>query len=178
MGLADTSSVYWDNTEALQSGTYVATDDTVTFEELKVQYTSTDAAVEYPTKAEDEGMIELATEFIKPSKCNRIPTIQDGEVEESICTGPNGIFIFMGVFKTNEDFKNFRRNALQQGSDQGFPLRNWNFGGGPREGAAAEFKNDAGEAVRYWDRPECRCYMEANLDTGDLEALEKWWVNA
>jgi hypothetical protein len=178
VGQAPVSSVYWDSSEALQSGRYVASGDTVTFDELKAQYESTEAAVKYPEKPEDEGMIALAEEFIGLGKCNRIATIQAGELEESICTGPNGIFIFMGVFENNEDFKAFRSAAIQSGKDQGYPLRNWNFGGGPKEGAAAEYINSSGQAVRYWDRPGCQCYMEANLDGGDLEKLEKWWVNA
>jgi hypothetical protein len=84
----------------------------------------------------------------------------------------------MGVFKTMKDFKDYRREQIQQGADQGYSLRNWNFGGGQREGAAAEYVSDTGQAVRYWDKPECRCYMRATLDGGDLDALRDWWVNA
>ena len=84
----------------------------------------------------------------------------------------------MGVFETKEDFKNYRREALQQAADQGYPLRNWNFDGATREGAAAEYIDSSGDAVRYWDKPECKCYMEASLSGGDLQAVEDWWVNA
>jgi hypothetical protein len=181
VGQASTSSVYWDKTDALQSGKYVASSDvepTQQLDDLKEQFATIDSPVTEPKAPEDDGMVELAKEFIKLGKCNRIPTIQAGELEESICTGPKGIFIFMGVFENSEDFKAYRQVAIQAGTDQGYPLRNWNFGGGAREGAAAEYKNDSGEAVRYWDRPGCKCYMEANLSDGDLEALEKWWVNA
>ena len=178
MGSAAVSSVYWDSTEALQSGTYVASSDSVTFDELKEQYESTQAVVDYPTAPEDPGMVALAEEFVKLDKCNRIATIQAGELEESICTAPNGIFVFMGVFKTNADFKAFRAQERASGKEQGYPLRTWNFGGGPKEGAASEYVNTSGVAVRYWDRPGCKCYMEAHLDSGDLEKLEKWWINA
>ena len=67
---------------------------------------------------------------------------------------------------------------MKEGSDQGYPLSNWNFDGGGGEAAAAEYANSSGTAVRYWDRDDCRCYMEANLDSGDLEVVENWWVNA
>jgi hypothetical protein len=172
------SSLYWDSSEALQSGTYVASSETVTADQLEEQYNSADGAVDYPTKPEDPAMIALATEFVKLRNCDRIATIQEGELEESICTAPNGIFVFMGVFETDEDFKDYRRSRLQEGKDQGYALRSWNFDGNTREGAAAEFINDSGEAVRYWDKAGCRCYMEANLDGGDIQALTDWWVNA
>jgi len=178
VGSAEVTSVYWDSTEALQSGVYIASSETVTLDQLKEQYDATDAVVAYPADPEDEGMIALAEEFVKLGQCSRIPTIQAGELEESICTAPKGIFVFMGVFETKKDFKDYRRIALQAGADQGYPLRNWNFDGASREGAAAEYTDDSGDAVRYWDRPECKCYMEASLSGGDLQALEDWWVNA
>lgn len=175
---AETSSLYWDSTEALQSGKYVATSDTVTAEQLVEQYNGVDGTVVYPTKPEDEGMIALAEEFVKIEECDRIQTIQPGEIEESLCSAPDGIFVFMGVFKSMKDFKDYRRDKIQAGADQGYPLRNWNFDGNTREGAAAEYIDDSGQAVRYWDKPECKCYMEANIDGGDLQKLEDWWVNA
>jgi hypothetical protein len=181
VGQTDTSSVYWDNTGALQSGRLIAsseTDAVEQFDDLKEQYQAVGASVAYPEKPEDEALVALATEFIKLGKCNRITTIQAGEVEESICTAPRGIFIFMGVFETNEDFRNYRQQALNQGSDQGYSLTNWNFGGGAREGAATEYISSSGTAVRYWDRDGCRCYMEAHLDSGNLKVVENWWVNA
>lgn len=181
VGESDTSMLYWDSAETLQSGRFVASAGTDTVEQLddlKEQFDAVDAPVAYPEKPEDEALVELATEFIALEKCSRIPTIQDGEVEESICTGPKGIFIFMGVFETEADFKDYRRQALREGSNQGYPLSNWNFDGGAREGAAAEYVNSSGTAVRYWDRDDCRCYMEANLDSGNLKVVENWWVNA
>jgi hypothetical protein len=178
---ADLSSIYWDSNDGLESGKFTLSSDSeedLTIDDLATTFTDTDPVVPWPTKAEDEGMTALATEFVNLDKCNRIQTIQDGETEESICTAPKGITIFMGVFKSGADFKAYRRDALQQGADQGYPLRNWNFGGGAREGAAAEYFNSSGDAVRYWDKPECKCYMEANLTGGDLKTLENWWVDA
>lgn len=177
---AEVSSIYWDSTDGLQSGMFTAGSGEVLIDDLAATYTDTQPPVDWPTKPEDPGMIELAEEFIGMGKCNRIQTIQTGETEESICTAPKGITIFMGVFKTGADFKAYRRDALQQGADQGYPLRNWNFGGGVREGAAAEYVNSSGSGVRYWDKPECKCYMEASLSGGEgaLDTLENWWINA
>ena len=178
VSLTDTTSIYWDSNEGLQSGTFVATNEDLTIDELADVYQSTDPAVSWPTAPEDDGMVALAEEFVKLSDCNRIQTIQTGEIEESICSAPKGITIFMGVFETNQDFKSYRRQAIQQGSDQGYPLRHWNFDGSTREGAAAEYINSSGSAVRYWDKDDCKCYMEASLSDGDLQAVEDWWVNA
>lgn len=178
---AEVSSIYWDSTEGLQSGTFTHSaeaEENRTMDDLSGIYTDIDPVVAWPTKPEHEGMIELAEEFVNLDDCNRIQTIQEGELEESICTAPKGITIFMGVFKSGADFKAYRRDALQQGADQGYPLRNWNFGGGAREGAAAEYYNSSGAAVRYWDKPECKCYMEASLSDGKLKTVENWWVNA
>jgi hypothetical protein len=173
---ASVSSLYWDNTEALQAGHYVAASESVTVEQIVEVYGRTSSPIAYPTEPEDRGMIALAEEFVKLRDCDRIQTIQAGELEESICSAPQGITIFMGVFQNAKDFKDYRRNALQQGADH--DLRYWHFTGQAREGAAAEYINSSGDAVRYWDRPECRCYMEASLDGGDLDALEQWWINA
>jgi hypothetical protein len=176
---ADVSSIYWDSNEGLQSATLTASSDEVTIDQLVEDLEATDPVVAWPTAPEDEGMLELAGEFVKVNECNRIETIQDGELEESICTAPDGITVFMGVFASLKDFKEYRRNAIQQGADQGYPLRNWNFDGNTREGAAAEYLNSSGDAVRYWDKPECKCYMEASLTgSDDLQKLEDWWVNA
>lgn len=174
----ETSSLYWDSNEGLQSGKYAASSDTVTVDQLVEVFETTNPVVAWPTEPEDEGMIALAEEFVNLEDCNRIDTIQAGEIEETICTATDEVTIFMGVFRTKADFKNYRREALQQGADQGNPLRNWNFGGGVREGAAAEYLNSSGSAVRYWDKPECKCYMEASRNDDDLDALEDWWVNA
>lgn len=178
VSVTDTTSIYWDSNEGLQSGTFVATTEDLTIDDLAEVFTSTDPAVEWPTAPEDEGMVALADEFVKLSDCNRIQTIQAGELEESFCSAPKGITIFMGVFETNQDFKAYRRQAIQQGSDQGYALRHWNFDGATREGAAAEYINSSGSAVRYWDKDDCKCYMEASLSEGDLQAVEDWWVNA
>jgi len=181
VGQAETSSLYWDNTDALQSGRFVASSETDSFEQfddVKEQFAAVAPPVAFPDAPEDEALVALAEEFIKLGKCNRIPTIQAGEVEESICTAPKGIFIFMGAFETNQDFRNYRRQALDQGSEQGYTLTNWNFGGGAREGAAAEYVTSSGTAVRYWDQDDCKCYMEAHLDSGDLKVVENWWINA
>jgi len=178
---ADVSTLYWDSTGVLQAGEYAASSEIEPVEQLDklvTQYNGTSGAVAYPTDPTDGGMISLAEEFVKLNKCDRIQTIQAGELEESICTAPKGIFVFMGVFETMKDFKDYRRNQVQQGADQGYDLRTWNFDGGAREGSAAEYINDSGEAVRYWDRPECRCYMQASLDGGDIQALTDWWINA
>jgi hypothetical protein len=175
---APVSSLYWDNTGALQAGHYVASSESVTIDQLVEVYGKTSSPIAYPTEPEDPGMIALAEEFVKLNACDRIQTIQDGELEESICSGPKGITIFMGVFESMKDFKDYRRNAIQQAADQDYKLRTWNFTGQAREGAAAEYINSSGDGVRYWDRPECRCYMEASLGDGDLQTLEDWWVNA
>ena len=176
---AEVASIYWDSNEGMQSGQFTASSDTVTIEQLVEALEATKPVVKWPIEPEDEGMLELAGEFVDVAKCDRIDTIQAGELEESICTATDGITVFMGVFESMDDFKEYRRDALQQGADQGNPLRNWNFDGNTREGAAAEYHNSSGEAVRYWDKPECRCYMEASL-TGnkDLQVIEDWWVNA
>ncbi len=176
---ADVASIYWDSNEGLQSATLTASSDEVTLDQLVEDLNATEPVVAWPTAPEDEGMLELAGEFVKVNECDRIETIQSGELEESICTAPGGITVFMGVFENFKDFKDYRRNALQQGADQGYPLRNWNFDGNTREGAAAEYLNSSGDAVRYWDKPECQCYMEASLTgSDDLQKLEDWWVNA
>ena len=176
---ADVASIYWDSNEGLQSATITAKSDEVTLDQLVEDLDATDPVVAWPTAPEDEGMLELAGEFVKVNQCDRIETIQAGELEESICSGPDGITIFMGVFENLKEFKEYRRDALQQGADQGYPLRNWNFDGNTREGAAAEYLNSSGDAVRYWDKPECKCYMEASITgSDDLQKLEDWWVNA
>jgi hypothetical protein len=176
---ADVASIYWDSNEGLQSATLTASSGEVTLDQLVEDVESTDPVVAWPTAPEDEGMLDLAGEFVKVDDCNRIETIQTGELEESICSAPGGITIFMGVFETFKDFKDYRRDAIQQGIDQGYPLRNWNFDGNAREGAAAEYLNSSGDAVRYWDKPECQCYMEASLTgSDDLQKLENWWVKA
>ena len=178
VSLADTSSLYWDSNEGLQSGKYTTSSETVTIDQLVEVFESSNPVVAWPTAPEDPGMIALAEAFVNLDDCNRIDTIQAGEVEETICTPTDEVTIFMGVFETKADFKNYRREALQQGADQGSPLRNWNFAGGVREGAAAEYVNSSGSAVRYWDKPECKCYMEASRSDDNLKALENWWVNA
>jgi hypothetical protein len=176
---AEASSIYWDSNEGLQSGKFTAASDEVTIDDLVTQLNGVEPVVAWPEDPEDEGMLELAAEFVKVEDCDRIDTIQMGELEESICSAPDGITVFMGVFETQSDFKEYRRDALQQGADQGYPLRNWNFDGNTREGAAAEYLNSSGDAVRYWDKPECRCYMEASITgSSDLQKLEDWWVNA
>ncbi|HET9421733.1 MAG TPA: hypothetical protein VFO49_11390 [Nocardioides sp.] len=176
---AEVASIYWDSNEGLQSGKFTASSDTVTIDQLVETLNGVEPVVAWPTEPEDEGMLELAAEFVNVEECDRIDTIQAGELEESICSAPDGITVFMGVFETMSDFKEYRRDALQQGSDQGNPLRNWNFDGNTREGAAAEYLNSSDDAVRYWDKPECRCYMEASLTgSSDLQKLEDWWVNA
>ena len=178
VALADETSIYWDSNEGLQSGRFVASPDGLSIDELADVYSSTDPAVVWPTAPEDEGMVSLAEEFVTLSDCNRIQTIQAGELEESICSAPKGITIFMGVFETKADFKAYRREAQQQAADQGYPLRNWNFDGATREGAAFEYLNSSDTPVRYWDKPECKCYMEASLTGGTLEDVEDWWINA
>jgi hypothetical protein len=176
---ADVASIYWDSTEGMQTGKFTASSDTVTIDQLVEALNATEPVVAWPTEPVDEGMLELAGEFVDVDKCDRIDTIQAGELEESICSVDGGITVFMGVFETQKAFKEYRRNALQQGADDGYPLRNWNFDGNTREGAAAEYLNTSGDAVRYWDKPECRCYMEASLTgSDDLQKLEDWWVNA
>jgi hypothetical protein len=176
---AEVASIYWDSNEGMQSGKFTASSDTVTIDQLVEALKATDPVVAWPEDPEDEGMLELAAEFVNVDDCDRIDTIQAGELEESICSAPKNITVFMGVFETQSDFKEYRRDALQQGADDGNPLRNWNFDGNTREGAAAEYTNSSGDAVRYWDKPECRCYMEASVTgSSDLQLLEDWWVNA
>jgi hypothetical protein len=176
---AEVASIYWDSNEGLQSGKLTASSDSVTIDQLVEELKATQPVVQWPEEPEDEGMLELAAEFVNLDDCDRIDTIQEGELEESICSAPNNITVFMGVFATMADFKEYRRDALQQGTDDGNPLRNWNFDGNTREGAAAEYTNSSGDAVRYWDKPECRCYMEASVTgSSDLQLLEDWWVNA
>ena len=46
------------------------------------------------------------------------------------------------------------------------------------QGALATYVADDGTAVRYWDRTECQCYLEASLPSGDEDALEDWWAAA
>ncbi len=183
VSVTDTTSIYWDSNDGLQSGLFVASNDELTIDDLADVFENTAPAVGWPTAPEDDGMVALAEEFVKLSDCNRIQTIQEGELEESICSAPKGITIFMGVFETNQDFKSYRRQAIQQGSDQGYPLRHWNFDGSTREGAAAEYINSSGSAVRYWDKDDCKCYMEASLSGDDapvdlLQTVEDWWINA
>ena len=176
---AEVASIYWDSNEGLQSATITASSDTVTLDQLVEDLEPTDPVDAWPTAPEDEGMLELAGEFVNVKDCSRIETIQAGELEESICSPTDDITVFMGVFENLEDFREYRREALQQGANQGYPLRNWNFDGNTREGAAAEYLNSSGDAVRYWDKSECKCYMEASLTgSDDLQKLEDWWVNA
>jgi len=178
---AETSTIYWDSTsgEDPQSGlfTFSAAGDE-SMEELSTVYTSIEPAVKWPTEPEDEGMVALAKEFVNLKKCDRIQTIREGEIEESICSAPKGITIFMGVYKDKADFMANRREAIKQGKEQGYPLRHWNFSGGPRQGAAAEYLAFDVTPTRYWDKPDCLCWMEASMSGGTLKQLENWWVNA
>lgn len=178
VAVATESGLYWDSNESLQSAHYVGSSDSVSIDLLTDQYDAAGGVLTYPTAPEDPGMIALAEEFIDLKKCNRIQTINPGEIEESHCDAPGDVYIFMGKFQKPRDFKNYRRDKLQQGADQGSTLRTWNFGGGEREGALAEFLNGSGSAVRYWDRQDCLCYMEAYLDSGDQVKLTDWWTNA
>jgi len=51
----------------------------------------------------------------------------------------------------------------------------WNFGN-VTQGTLADYDN-SGSAVRYWNRPECKCSMEAFLDSGDREVLTNGWLD-
>jgi hypothetical protein len=165
------ASLYWDSTEALQSGTYVAASDSLNVKQLEEQYDEIDGLVAYPTKPEDAGLIDLAGEFVKLKDCERTQTLEEGELEESLCFAPDEIYIYMGVFETDQDFKAYRRARLEQAGD---PDRYWSLGD-VRQGALATYVAD-GTAVRYWDRTECQCYLEASLPSGDQDALESWWA--
>jgi len=165
------ASLYWDSTEALQSGTYVAASDSLNVKELVEQYDEIDGAVVYPTKPEDAGLIDLAGEFVKIKDCERTQNFEDGELEESLCFASDDVYIYMGVFETQRDFKAYRDGRLGEDSN---PVRSWSLGE-VRQGGLSDFTTDEGVAVRYWDRPECKCYMEASLESGDHDALEAWW---
>ena len=105
---AEASSLYWDSPEALQSGQYVASTGTVAVDRLAKMFDRVAAAVVYPTKPEDRGMIALAESFLNVDTCDRIQTNVAGELEESYCPAPDGIDVWIVVFETTKDFKAFR----------------------------------------------------------------------
>ena len=80
------------------------------------------------------------------------------------------------VFETKEDFEAFRDLRVGWANATGEP-DHWSFGN-VEQGTLADYVNESsGSAVRYWDRPECRCSMEAFLDSGDREVLTNWWLD-
>ena len=171
---AEASSLYWDSPEALQSGQYVASTGTVAVDRLAKMFDRIAAAVVYPTKPEDRGMIALAESFLNVDTCDRIQTNVAGELEESYCPAPDGIDVWIVVFETTKDFKAFRDLRVGWADPDG-EQSYWNFGN-VTQGTLADYEN-SGSAVRYWDRPECKCSMEAFLDSGDREVLTNWWLD-
>ena len=173
---AETSSLYWDSTNALQAGKYVLSAGVVGVDRLVKMYDRIDGAVPYPTKPEDKGMIALAEAFLNVGQCDRIQTNAAGELEESYCPAPHGIDVWIVAFETMEDFQAYR--ALRVGwADPNGTQNYWNFGD-ETQGTLADYENENdGSAVRYWDQLECKCSMEAFLASGDREVLTNWWLD-
>ena len=55
VAVSDTTSIYWDSNQGLQSGKFVASPDGLTIDELAEVFTSTDPAVEWPTAPRGSG---------------------------------------------------------------------------------------------------------------------------
>ncbi len=170
---AETSSLYWDSSEALQAGKYQAA-SRASVDRLMKKYYSVEGVVEYPTKPEDKGMIALAKRFLDVAGCDRVATSEAGELEESYCPAPHNIDVWLLVFETMEDFETYR--DLRVALDPEPTPSHWSFGK-VQQGTLADYEHDDTSAVRYWDRPECRCAMEAFLDSGDRQVLTDWWLD-
>jgi hypothetical protein len=171
----EASSLYWDSTDALQAGVYVAGSKHVELDELVGLYRDIAGSVPYPTKPEDAGLIALAQDFLDLDDCERIQVLDRGELEESLCFSTDDVYIYMGVFETIEDFEAFRRGREDRATGPRGTKVWFENGEDDPQGTLATYVAD-GTAVRYWDRTECQCYLEASLPSGDEDALESWWA--
>ncbi|GAA5155059.1 hypothetical protein GCM10023340_39670 [Nocardioides marinquilinus] len=167
--------LYWDDVDSLQSGRYDATAGT-DLDELVTVFESTDPSRAYPEKPSSQELLDFASQWFLTSKCERIQTLVDQELEENYCDVNGPVEVYLGRFGSRKDFRDYRRIALGYAKTDDRMLRTWNQQeGDPPIGALYEYTTDSGSAVRYWDLPGCFCYAEAYLSSGSYDRLENWW---
>jgi len=172
--------LYWDSASALQSARYDHATDAGTpeLDTLVNLFNSTSPTVSYPTKPSNPDLIGFAQQWLDTNTCARIQTVYTGEKEESKCTPPGEVTIYIGKFRNGQEMRRHRRQALGYAKADNRRLRTWNQQeGDPPVGALYEYETDSGTIVRYWDQPSCSCYMEAYLPNGTYEDLYDWWRN-
>lgn len=175
---ATTPKLYWDSEGALQSGLYRGSTADVEVDELASVFASVESFTDYPTRMSSPELIDFATFWVRPNQCDRIQTLSPGEVEESLCKARRQITVYVARMATMKDLVAYRQGRLSDSRRDGLILSppDWRFGEGPVEGRVADSYADDGERVlRYWDQPECLCYMEAYYPTEDQDALIAWW---
>lgn len=173
------ASLYWDNLQSMQSGTFTGNSADVVLDSLVTMYGGVGSPVEYPRGIDDPSLLDFADYWVRPQRCERVQTLVDGELEESRCDARLGIDVYVGQMETKAAFDEYRQGRLQGSRDDNLDLDRptWSFGtNGETEGKLADSRvEDDGRIFRYWDKTTCLCYLEAYYPTDDFDTLIGWW---
>jgi hypothetical protein len=169
------ASLYWDNSAARQSATYVAA-PTVKVDALVAMFKATSPAVAYPDSFDDATLRKFAGEFVRLGTCERIDSLGSGYAEESRCKNSRGDVVYFIRFATARDF--FDRRAAEIADAKRLDGKNttWSFADGPVEGRYELY--DSGGAVLYWDQTDSHVAGLAVTSDHDVDALARWWSHA
>lgn len=174
--VAASAFLYWDDTSARQSATYFAGRGT-DLDGLVALFTATTPKRTYPAGLGSPQLVDFIDQWLDPTICTRIETVNDGALEESYCDVRGPIEVYVGRFRDEATLVSYRQMVLASAIADGREVRDWNQAeGDPPVGALYEFTTDSGAAVRYWDEPGCVCYAEAYLRDGTYEQVQEWWL--
>lgn len=167
------ASLYWDSKAAAQTALLTASSGTDA-QALMTAWKATAPTVDEPTRIMSPELQAYADRFFI-RRCERIPTLYTGELEESQCLR-NGKSVWVATFAKEKDFRDYRALAKQLAKQDQYPVDSywWDTEDPAKEerGKIYGYIDDSGNGILYADDITCLCYFQAyDNGAGDPESL-------
>lgn len=168
------ASLYWDSKAAHQSALLTAGNG-ADAEALLTAWKATSPTVDEPTRIMSPELQALADQF-SIRRCERIPTLYTGELEESQCLR-NGKSVWVAAFAEEKDFRDYRALAKQLSKQDKYPVDSywWDTEDAAQteQGKIYGYTDDSGNGILYFDDVSCLCYVQA-YDNGEGDPVALW----
>ncbi|NYJ02302.1 hypothetical protein HNR19_003000 [Nocardioides thalensis] len=168
------ASLYWDSKAATQSALLTAANGSDA-DALLTAWKATTPTVDEPTRIMSPELQALADQF-SIRRCERIPTLYQGELEESQCVR-NGKSVWVAEFAEEKDFRDYRALAKQLSKQDQYPVDSYwwdtNDASQTEQGKIYGYTDDSNNGVLYFDDLDCLCYVQA-YDNGDGNPVALW----
>lgn len=168
------ASLYWDSKAAAQSAMLTAANGTDA-QALVTAWKATAPTVDEPTRIMSPELQAYAERFLI-RRCERIPTLYTGELEESQCLR-NGKSVWVATFANEKDFRDYRALAKKLAKQDDYPVDSywWDTADPTKEerGKIYGYIDDSGNGILYADDITCLCYLQA-YDNGEGDPQALW----